>query len=340
MDNNTSSSGKTVDNTTLINGFDAAIVGFTSAVGFISFVENSVMVLLLLKLLKTLNSNTELQEFIKQLLFVSGIDTLSSFALFWIGNIRISSDETALFCAIVTNLTATFQAMSLSNFTCICTFRYLIARSVRVNGAYRKSHFTIILIIVNSLSFVIGVTSFLSTVNLRKIPAETFIACEYMSTVTERAQKLIALLFLLSTIVCTVVSDIMCLLTALHLNKELNVVSEGPSIAAEPSNTHHTKCNTNSSKISQRRPMCTITVINLCFNMSVLPLVFVFALSLSGITTSPQLGRFVFVFMFMNSMFNPIIIVIKFREIRRIIWHFWENFKVRLCRFRLSMNSL
>ena len=330
MDNVSSEHEHTVDNITLSNGFDAAIVVFTSVVGLVSFLENSVILVLLFNLLKTLKP--EQHEFIKQLLFVSGIDTLSSLTLFCIGITTVSSDRVAFFCAIVTSFTATFQAMSLSNFTCICTFRYIIARNVRVYGANRKSRFMIILLIVNSLNFTIGVTSFLSTVRLRKIPDGTTIACDYMFTVTERAQKLIAFIFFLSACVCTILSDIMCLLTALRLNKELNVVSKGPSATAESSITRQPESGKNSSKLSQRRAMCTIAVINACFNVSIIPLVIYFAISFSGINTSPHVGRFVFVLMFLNSMFNPIIIVVRFREIRRIFWQYLETFKVRLCR--------
>jgi len=76
MDSITNSSfDKNLDNISINHSVNAAIVKFTSAVGFISFMENSVIVVFLFKLLKTISSNIEQHEFIKQLLFVTGIDT-------------------------------------------------------------------------------------------------------------------------------------------------------------------------------------------------------------------------------------------------------------------------
>ena len=334
MDNVTRSTAMSYDNITLSQGFNSAIVVLTSVVGLTSFLENSVIVMLLFKLLKTINSNTEQLEFIKQLLFVSGIDTLSSFTLFLLGITKVSDDGTALVCAIVTNLTASFQAMSQCNFTCICTFRYLIARNVRAFSASRKSRFTFTLLTVNTVSFVLVVTSLLSTISLRKMPEGTFIACENMSTVTERARMLMAFIFMVAIIVCTLLSDVMCILTALLLNKDINVVSDGPLAHVESSNTRPTGINNNSSK-RQRTAMCTLAVINLCFNVSVLPVILSFVMSVGGVAISPQVGRFVFVLMFLNSIFNPIIIVVRFRQIRRIIFQSWQTFTVHL--YRITM---
>ena len=329
MDNVTSNIDGSLDNITVNHSIEV----FTSAVGFLSFMENSVIVVFLFKLLNTIKTNIEQHEFIKQLLFVTGIDTLSSFTLFWLGIIRISNDGTALLCAIVTTLTTTFQSMSLSNFTCICTFRYHIARNVRVHGANRKSRFTLILLVANCIILFVSMTSFISTVEIRNISEGTFIACEYMSIVTKRVQHLMQITILVAIFVCTLLSDVMCLLTALRLNKEINVISDGPSTSAELSKTQLSGPNKNSSKLTQRRAINTLAVINLFFNLSVFPVIIIFGLRFCGVSMPKPAGRFGFVFMFVNSLFNPFIIVVRCRELRRILWQFLESFKVDFCKF-------
>jgi len=312
-----------VHNITIARGFDDTIAAFTYMVALISFLENIVILLFLFKLLATLSTGNEQCEFIKQLLFVSSIDTVSSFTLFWIGIIRVSDHASALICAILANLTTTFQYMSLGNFTCICTFRYHIARNLRKHGGVQKSRLNLILVLANSLCLFLGVISFLATVKLRTIPKGTSVTCDYISTVTERARDMIGQLFLVVSIGFTLLSDIMCILTAVRLNKEMSVVSDGVSSTASSTEAR------NSSKVTQRRAICTLAVINLFFNLSILPVVCVFALVFAGVITSPKVGRIVFVSMFLNSMFNPIIIIVRFREIRRLIWQFVAAFKMR-----------
>ena len=155
--------------------------------------------------------------------------------------------------------------MSLSNFTCICTFRYHVARNVRVHGANRKSRFTLILLVANCINIFVSMTSFISTVELRKIPEGTFIACEYMSTVPKRVQQLITIGILLSIAVCTLLSDILCIMTALRLNKEINHVLDGPPTSAELSKTQPHGPNKNSSKLTQRRAINTLAVFKFVF---------------------------------------------------------------------------
>ena len=306
------------------------MVIFTSVFSSLSFTENALTLVLLLRLLTTLTSRNQQSEFIKQIVFVSAIDTLSTFILFWFGLIRVTGDETALLCAILANLTATFQSMSLCNITCICTFRYIIARNLRKHGAIRQSRFTLILIIVNTAVFVLGMSSFLATVYVNSIPEGTDVACEYLSTVVESARIVIGTIFYLSTVIFTIVSDTMCFLTILRLNREMNnVVPISTITMTDSSSTQQQGPVRKTVRICQRRAICTILLITLFINLSVLPLLCSFALIYAGVYISAQISRLLFLCMFLNSFCNPIIILVRIQDIRLVIKRLWDDFKTR-----------
>jgi len=321
-----------MDNMTLEQDFDETVVTLTSVFGVVSFLENVLLLVFVLKLLKRLNSNNEQYDFIKQMFFLSVNDTLSSFMLFWLGIIRVTDKETALICAFVDYIPMAVQSMSLSNITCICTFRYCIARNLRKRGAVRQSRFTLVLIVVNCVVGVLSMSSFLATLEIRDIPKGTRMACEYISIVSNQTRMLIGTMFYFTIILFTVVSDIMCLLTIVRLKREMMVVVESSEEGTGTTDSSQINQQANKTRMNagQRRAICTVLLILVFFNVSILPLVFGLAFAFSSAFKVPDhVLRVLFLWVFVNSMCNPIIIAARIQEIRRMLKQFWEDVKTR-----------
>ena len=318
-----------MNNTTLEHHYDSTIMVITSFFGFVSFMENAVVLSFIVKLVKKFSSSTEQHEFIKQLLVLCMNDTLSSVLLFWLSVFRVTGKESALICVFVGVLPVMFQLMTVSNITCICAFRYAMARNLRKRAAVRQSRFTLCLVVVNVTVGVVTVATFSATLELIPIPEGTDIVCEYIAVTSFKTQQMVVILFIGPAMLFMVVCDILCVLTILRLQIELKMVvqTEGSSNTTTSSLSQQ---QTVSRKFGQSRAICTIILILTCFNISILPIVVGMSFDISGTQFSSYVKHTCFLCMFLNSMINPIIIVIRIQEVRQLFMRVWRDLKPRL----------
>ena len=304
----------------------------TSLAGGISFLENVALLCFLVKILTHINSHKEHLDFTIQIVFVCVNDLVSSFVLFWLGIIRVTGNGTATFCAFAVLLSATIQTMSLFNIMCICAFRYNVAKNIRKVGAVRRSRKTLVLVVVNVTVALCGMSLFWGTLELRSIPDGTNIACYYKAVVSGKATLLLNAIGYLLLITCTVVSDVLCLMTIYRLKRELNVVENITVIQSVTDNSLAKQRSTGKHsgvKSGQHSAIITILILLVLFNMSILPNLIATSLLLAGINIAPKAQRMTYIFMYFNSLFNPIIIACRFKEIRKLITQLWDKVKER-----------
>ena len=291
--------------------------------------ENAVVLSFIVKLVKKFSSSTEQHEFIKQLLVLCMNDTLSSFILFWLGLLRVTGKESALICVFVGVLPVMFQLMTVSNITCICAFRYAMARNLRKRAAVRQSRFTLCLVVVNVTVGVVTVAAFSATLELVLIPEGAYIACSYIAVTSSKTQQMVLLLYIVPVMLCMVVCDILCVITILRLHIELKMVvqTEGSSNTTTSSLSQQQAA---SRKSGQSRAICTIILILTCFNISILPIVVGMSFDISGTQFSSDVKRACFLCMYLNSMMNPIIIAVRIQEVRQLFRKVWRDLKPRI----------
>jgi len=310
-----------MENNTLINpdrNYDAAILVFTSGSGLVIFIENVILLVFLCKLLTKYDSGKEQFDVITQVFFVCANDTLSSFVLFLMGFLRVTDDITARVCVYTILLSSTLQFMSQSNITCICAFRYSIAKNVRKLRPRRRSLFTIVLVFVNVTVGLLCMTSFSANVQLNSIPKDTNIACEFAALVTSTSTRVLASIGIVVGFIITIIADILCVMTVHRLKREIDHVQPVMTInssLSEPSRS--TATIRQSTKTHQQNAIFTIVLIVLFFNLSILPLLFGRILILAGVELSTTVQRLAFLCMFFNSLINPIIIAKRIPEIKR-----------------------
>ena len=311
---------------------DQTMSTITSLSGGISFLENAALLCFLVRLLKQYKSHTEHLDFTMQIVFVCVNDTASSFILFWLGIIRVTGNGTATFCAFAVLLSVTIQTMSLCNIMCICAFRYNVAKNIRKVGAVRRSRKNVILVAVNIAVAIFGMSLFWGTLELRSIPDGTNIACYYKAVVSGKATLLLIGIGILVLIVCTVVSDVLCCMTIYRLKRDIAVVENSEVIQSVTDISmakQRSGGNRRGMKSGQQAAITTILIVLVLFNMSLLPNVIASSIVLAGIYISPMTQRIIYLSMYFNSMFNPLIIACRFQDIRKLLRQFWVSLKER-----------
>ena len=322
-----------MNNVTLERNIETAVLTVTSVSACISFLENAAILCFIIKLLKKTNSNKDQFDFMVQICFVCANDTLSSFVLFWFAVVRVSDDDTALLCAIIVILSLTFQAMSLTTLTCMCAFRYRIAKNVRQHGVLRQSRSTAILVIVNIVMALFSLLTFLGTFKPRKIPSGADFACAYSAIVISRSSFMITVVFYILTVLFILVCDVMCLLTIYRLKREIHVAVQSETIVSTTdlsNGRQRPETMRNIVRSGQQNAIVTIILILLFFNLSVLPVILGVSLVVTGTELSASVKRVTYLFTFLNPMFNPVVIAMRVQGIRRSISKCWTRAKMGL----------
>jgi len=304
----------------------------TSLSGGISFMENTAILCFIVILMKKYSSRNEQYDFIVQICFVCVNDIASSFILFWMGIIRVTGNGTAFFCALVNMLASSFQTMSLFNIMCICAFRYAVAKNIRKVGTVRQSRKTLVLVAVNISVAVFGISTFWITLELRSFSDGINIACDYNAVVTSKSTFLLTSIHFLLLLMCTVVADVLCLMTIYRLKREINLVGNSeviPSVSASSTTQLRSTGNRTTLRYSQKHAIITILLLLVLFNVSLLPLLVAMSIVVSGTPISQQAKRITYLILFFNSLFNPIVIACRIQDIRKLLKQLWKNAKER-----------
>ena len=323
----------TMENNTSIlpdRNYDAAITAFISVSALVIFIENVILLVFLCKLLIKYNSGKEQIDVIIQVVFVCAIDTLSSFVFFVTGRVRVTSDITARLCVYTILLSSTLQFMSQSNIMCICAFRYYVARNVRKLGPRRHSLFTVVSLIVNFTVGVLCMTSFSVTMKLNSITDGANMACRFLALVTSKSTGVISKIYAVVGFIVTIIADVLCGMTVHRLKREINYVQPMTTTSTSTSGpSSSTGTIRQSTKTHQQNAVFTIFLILLFFNLSILPILFGRILSFAGVELSTNLNRLSYLCLFLNSLFNPIIIVKRVPEIKTSFKNLLQRFSNR-----------
>ena len=305
--------------------YDDAILVFTSVSGLIVFVENVILLVFLCKLFTKYYSGKEQFNIITQVFFVCANDTFSSFVLFLIGVLRVTDDITARLCVYTILLSSTLQAMSQSNIMCICAFRYYIVRHVCKLGPKRHSLFTLGLIIMNVIVGVLCMASFSSTLKLNRITDDTNMACGLVSLVTSKSTSVMARIYVVVGFIITIIADVLCAMTVHRLKREINYVQPMTTTSTSTSEPSSSTGTMRQSTKTQQNAIFTIILIVLFFNLSILPFLLSRILIVAGVKLSIGVQRISYLCLFVNSLFNPIIIAKRVPEIKRLFQKLYQR---------------
>lgn len=305
------------------SNFSNLAIIVTSVTGTVAFLENTILFVLIANIMLKLEKQKKTQpDVLVHVFFVCINDTLNGIVMFLISVIRINDATSAFACAYVIILLLSLQITSQGNITCICIQRYFIARTIRTPGSKRQTTRTFVLVLIN---FLIGTTSFATCaipLKIRQVRQGSQDMCSY-AVVANEQMGLINMLYYLLGLILTLVSDAMCLLTICRLRKELTSVvqPERTTTISKTEDTYvqHITCASKSAKQRQQKATITIILILGLFNVSVFPVLILHSLSYIGIEMSLQSRRLIFLTLFMNSLFNPIIICTRIHEIQKMI---------------------
>lgn len=236
-------------------------------------------------------------------------DTLSGLVLFAQGVIKVTGKESARLCAYVAVLSLSLNSMAQGNIACICTQRYIGARNIRRLSPGRQISRTVSLLIVN---FVICFTSYLSSILRMKVsnnPTNMF--CSTITVLVGSHNYIF--IFYVFAIIFTVIADVLCFLTIQKLKKEISEVVVPIEVGARENSVAYL------TKLNQQKAIFTVFIILVFINMSSVPSVLVYTLTILGVQTTPSDMRIVFISGFLNSIVNPIIICTRTQTIRNAL---------------------
>lgn len=320
-----------MNNTLFVRDFDVNLLRLTYVSGYICFLENIVLLVFIVQRLKTLGLSKENSDLIIQVFFVCINDTLSSFVLIWMGLVRVTGHATAQICVFSVILGRTLQTVSQCNITCISIFRFIVAKNIRKVGAGRQIRSTIILTVVNVAVLIVSLTSIFPTLKLRQIPESADMACEIFAIISSDSTFVITGIFFAIGVTCTIVADIVCVMTIFRLRREMNVIGHLEVTNSANDSSEVTRGGTAlvSVRSRQHRAIFTLFLILVFFNLSILPLVLLRLITYFGFQSNQLIRRLAFILLFLNSMFNPIIIASRVHEIKRLFQKIFDTIKMR-----------
>ena len=312
-------------NTTSDSVLLSVATSLTTILGLAIFLENIGLIIIIVKLCMKQDVK-DTNDIIIQTLFVCTNDMLSGFTLFVLSFIRVTDKDTAHFCAYTILLSLSLQIMSQSNITCICVQRYIGARNIRKLTSGRQRYRTLSLMLVNAL---IGggslVSSIVQSYNSVKHSFKTHGLCSF-GNVLENKNQSIGILFYHIGFLLTISADVLCLLTIRKIRTEINAVVQ-PDVTSSTmitSSSQTTQTNPNNSvrttvRLRQQKAIFTLLFILITLNLSVVPTLFGYTMSLLGWNMTLLDVRLLYLSIFLNSLINPIIIATRVHDIRQEI---------------------
>lgn len=298
------------DNVSSTDDITAKAMALTSSIGGVILLENSFFLMFLAFLLHKMRMKREMNDILMHFTFVCVNDNLSGLVLLAQGLTEVTGIESARLCAYVGLLSLSLNSMSQGNIACICAQRYIGARNIRKLTSSRQVTRTASLLIVNIL---ICGTSYFASVIRMKIP-ENFPRNVFCSTVSVLVGSLnYMLIYYLIAIVFTVIADVLCVMTIWKLKKEIDNAVVPIEVSSNANAITH------AIKVNQQRAIITLFLILVLINLSSVPSVTAYTITMLGVRATPFAMRLAFVSGYLNSVANPIIICTRTQDIKIIL---------------------
>ena len=316
-------------NSTYSTAIDIMLLSVTTSLtqifGLAIFLENIGLITIIVKLcLKQDVKDTN--DIIIHTLFVCANDMLSGFTMFVLSFISVTDEDTAHFCVYTLILSLSLQIMSHANITCICVHRYIGARNIRKLTSGRQRYRTLSLMLVNVLigggAFVSSIAQWYKSVK----PSYTINDLCSFGTVLKNTSQSISIVFYNIGILLTISSNVLCFLTIRKLRTEINIVVQPNTTSSTVTKSTSYSTNTNPSdsvramvRLRQQKAIFTLLFILVLSNLSIVPSMFGYTMSLLGWKMTVLDRRVLYLATFLNSLINPIIIASRVPHIRQEI---------------------
>ena len=296
----------------------------TTVIGLMALVMNLFILIFICRfLLKSKNS------FLVQLSFVSFIDAGSGLLLFSISQLRVTDYTTVIVCLSMAKAIVAFNNMSKGNILCICIQRYIFALHLRRSDKRWRTIHAVTIILVNvCVGVIVGTVQEARTSN--------FISDEMPVRKCSPAILNIGgnstAVFFWAGLSFVLASDVLCVLTVLKLMGTMNnvrpVTYDSGQINTSDTNTETTFI---PMRLRHRNAIHTVLIILIVFTISSLPLLTQFILQLFHDTYfSPALTRLLLTFTYVPVLSNPVLIMKRTSDLRRIVKEDMSQFSRRL----------
>lgn len=300
---------------------DVVMAAISAFMGGLILVLNFCLLLFISKVLIFTRNKNNRPSILVQTCFVCTHDTFSGLFLMLIGVIKVHNVFTAHMCGYLVFICFAVQVVSQGNITCACTQRYLMARNLGKTTSKPAFH-TTALLLVNGFIGVAALAIYISgtKVNVNNIPPEPVI-CNLGSVLNQTATAIGSVNFLFG-IPCIIVANVMCFLTIFKLRHAGTKIT--PSDPGQPGTAGTSEASSSqlasgvrqSTQAKQNKAIFTLLLIVLFFNVSIIPSVVAYVINNLNIYMSFILRRTIILTLFMNSLFNPLIIVTRVNDVR------------------------
>lgn len=308
--------------------FDLLQIVFTT-VGSGIFLMNLFIFVILVKLFAGSKGNRDKYGIVTHTMFVCFNDTASGFILLLLGIVSVKDDFTAHVCAYTIFISLVFQLISYGNITCICAQRYIAARNIRKLTSNRPSHHTKILLGVNVFLGLLSFVSFVAIAATAKSAESRSPECTLAAIVSGNIAYPISAYYTLG-IVFLVLANFFCVMTIFKLKVVVNQAIQPDNMANSSSGSTENDLPA-STRAVQQNAIITILVIVIFFNISVVPGFVGLSITYTGKYISLTVRRVFMSSVFVNSLFNPIIIATRVNGVRstiiEIVSTIWNRFK-------------
>lgn len=297
------------------------LVIITGLAGALVFLENFALLCLIAYVLKKTDLKSAQRELIVQVQFVCMNDTLIGLLLFFIGVMKVHNETRALICSYVILVSMALLLIAQADVICICAYRYYIARHLKKVATHRPNVLTMTLVTVNVCLFVISLLFFFATLRVKEIPEGKSFGCDLRNVIDSPQTLKIVSVYYAVSIVFMIAADVLCIMTIRRLRRETNATapSDGSAPESTTSSTLQKETGLKVSRRHQQGAIVTMFFILLCLNLSYTPILFAYTMALFGFPVTASMFRGTVVCMYLNSLFNPIIIAYRVRDLRGVI---------------------
>lgn len=310
MDRNT-----TLSNTT--EKFSSNVAVLTGYFGFASAVVNWLIFAFMIRLIKRKKSS-----FVIQLLFVSFSDGWAGMLLFIVSQLQVEDYVSLLACVIAAKLVLVSDCMSKGNILGICIQRYIFARNIRDTTTQWRILHTLTLVIIN--------ISFGFSASIGGWPHVEFVESEHQSRICSPFSLNFGtvsdlLTMSISGFIAVTVSGTLCILTIRKLLQPTNIIDVQPQASntcSVMSQSQSTSCSEGiymSARKRHHHAIVTILIMLIVFTFSAVPMIVVAPLKVLGYPVTASLLRMCLLAGFVPVVLNPVLIVCRTQDLRRLV---------------------
>lgn len=294
---------------------DVLVLVFSVCIIVANAVVSMVVVRIILILHKRRHRDVDIMI---NLFFICLNDVLCGLALLFYTAIQLDGTITGPLCAYTVTLCISLLITSHGNILSVCIQRLSVARNIYRTRQDQQNFRSLTLLVVNIFC---GISSFILTLFRAKIyslKSAPHSVCDFM-TVFGPSAKIINMVFYSYQLTTTIAADVVCLTTIVKLWLILSKVTVSPSATSTQegnTNSQQSSQARASIKIKQQKAIITLLILLVFFNVSILPTIGVSTLRFLGIENKVVPPRVIFLFSFVNSLINPIIIMTRMKNVR------------------------